>query len=124
MPHILLVDDDERLRDVFTEFLTGSGYQVHVAPNGRIAWELLERQPFDLVITDLVMPDMEGIEFITKLRKAGHSVPIIAMTGGGQDRAIYLTLAEKLGADRILKKPFALAELLDAVSSAISSVLG
>ena len=122
MPRIILVEDDESLRTTLTEYLEQSGHEVCIAANGRIAWQLLEGQAFDLVITDLVMPDMEGLEFITKLRKAGHNVPIIAMTGGGQDRAIYLKLAEKLGARAILMKPFRLAELLEAVSSALKRV--
>jgi DNA-binding response OmpR family regulator len=117
VPRIILVEDDESLRTTLTEFLEQSGHEVCIAANGRIAWQFLEGQAFDLVITDLVMPDMEGLEFITKLRKAGHNIPIIAMTGGGRD--IYLTLAEKLGARAILTKPFRLAELLEAVSSAL-----
>ena len=81
---ILLVDDDEAVRSVLRRSLVKAGYEVHEAGEGGAALKLLASAPADLIITDLVMPEMEGIEFIMALRKTHPKLPVIAMSGGGK----------------------------------------
>ena len=115
--HILLVDDDEAVRSVLRRGLERAGYEVREAGEGGAALKLLASAPADLVITDLVMPDMEGIELILALRKTHPKLPVIAMSGGG--RAVgpgsYLQIARACGAVKILAKPFATEQLLAAL---------
>jgi DNA-binding response OmpR family regulator len=117
---ILLVEDDDQLRVMLTTLLTSTGYEVWEAPNGRGVCDLYRQHDFDLVITDLVMPEIEGLGMITELQRINHNVRIIAMSGGGQGgrqakAEEYLLLAEKLGAQLTLTKPFDNQEFLDAV---------
>ena len=119
--HILLVDDDEAVRSVLRRGLVRAGYEVREAGDGRAALKLLASAPADLVITDLVMPEMEGIEFILALRKTHPKLPVIAMSGGG--RAVgpdnYLKIARACGAMKILAKPFETEQLLTAMQELI-----
>lgn len=113
---ILLADDDEQVLQVVMKLLKSAGHAVHVARNGREAIELVAGQTFDLVLTDILMPDKDGIETIRQLRRQAPAVRIIAMSGGGQLQAeVYLNLAQKLGIARTLRKPFSRDELLHAV---------
>jgi DNA-binding response OmpR family regulator len=122
MASILLVEDDDQLRTMLTALLTGSGYEVSEAPNGTGVCDLYQQQRFDLVITDIVMPDVEGLELITELRRTDQGVKILAMSGGRQARGeSYLRTAQKLGAQRTLSKPFGNQEFLDAVRLALES---
>lgn len=114
---ILLVDDEEALRDSVAFFLTSSGFEVSTASNGKQALEACEAQRPDLVITDLIMPDMEGVETIVRLREDFGDLPIIAMSGGWQAAEVdLLELATELGATQVLAKPFDCDDLLVAVS--------
>lgn len=117
---ILLIEDDESLRALLRQVLAIEHYEVVPAADGREAMALAASQPFDLVITDLIMPHKEGIETIMELRRRHPGTRIIAMSGGGvgsgQD---YLTMAGKLGASRLLAKPFG----LDVFSAAVREVL-
>ena len=98
-----------------------AGYKVKTAPNGRMGVRFYKDAPFDVVITDLIMPDMEGIETITLLRKEDPEVKIIAISGGGRNKPDdYLKLASKLGAAYTFTKPVDRAELLAAVESLIA----
>lgn len=111
---ILLVDDDDMLREMLQHALTQLGYAAITASNGREALELVEATAPDLVLTDLVMPEREGIETIMELRRRYPHLQIIAMSGGGQRSAVapaFLKLAKKLGAARTLSKPFSIGEL-------------
>ena len=83
MPHILLVDDDALLRDMLHKTLVRAGYEVEDASGGTEALKAFRRQPHDLVITDIVMVDGEGLDMIRALRKMDPQVKIIAMSGGG-----------------------------------------
>lgn len=113
MADILIIDDDPQMRRLLIRILGGAGHTVREAENGRIGVALFkERQPA-LVITDIVMPDMEGIETILTLGQDGGTVPIIAISGGSDP--IYLKAATGLGAAASLKKPFAAKELLGVV---------
>ncbi len=122
MASILLVEDNDQLRTLLKLLLTSSGYEVWEAPNGTQVSAMYQQQHFDLVITDLVMPDTEGLSVIMELRRLDKNVRIIAMSGGGQGSAeSYLSMAQKLGAHLTLSKPFGNQEFLDAVSSALES---
>lgn len=118
MARILLVDDDPVILQMVNEFLRDAAHEVTTAANGMEALKLARSAPFDLVITDLVMPEKEGIETILALRKESPTTKIIAMSGSTED---YLTVARKLGASGTLAKPFSRQQLLDAVASVLSS---
>lgn len=116
MQRILVIDDEPQLRAVLKRFLEIEGYEVEVAADGREALRIYAGQPADLVITDLIMPEKEGIETIRELKDSYPTVKIIAMSGGGRlGPETYLTLARKLGAHRTFTKPFELKALGDAV---------
>jgi len=122
MSNILIVDDDIHLRGVMERMLTIRGHQVFSAGNGKSAIEIVEHQPIDLVITDILMPDMDGYELIGALRKRPQSPRIIAMSGGSGklDSDYLLRVAQSLKVDKLLEKPLNLA-IIDA---AIAEVLG
>ena len=121
MPHILLVDDDALLRDALHKTLVRAGYDVEDASGGTEALKAFRRQPPDLVITDIVMVDGEGLDMIRALRKLDAHVKIIAMSGGGLGKSDdYLNLANKFGATRVLAKPFSGPEILAVVAAVLS----
>lgn len=116
MASILLVEDDEQLRPMLKIILQEAGHEVHEAHNGKEALEIYGVKPTDLVITDLVMPEKEGLETIIELRHTYPDVKIIAMSGGGRTGVQnYLELAKKFGANHTLAKPFSNQELLDGI---------
>ena len=116
MANILLVEDEEQLRSMLRIVLENAEHEVREAGNGKEALESYGRHPVDLMVTDIVMPDKEGIETIMKVRDSYPHVKIIAMSGGGRTGAQnFLELAKKFGADYILAKPFSNKELLDGV---------
>jgi CheY-like chemotaxis protein len=107
MPHILLIDDDDFFRGMVRKSLEGMGHTVTVASDGRQGVAVYKSKPADLVITDLIMPEQEGLETIMELRRLHPGLKIIAISGGGRASAKdYLPVAKKLGASRILAKPF------------------
>jgi CheY-like chemotaxis protein len=121
MKKILLVDDNEPFRRMLCRMLEGAGFSVVVAGDGVVALSLFRQQPFDLVITDLIMPEKEGLETILELRKLKGNVKIIAMSGGGRvDAGDYLPLAIAFGAARTLAKPFLAGEFLAAVAEVLA----
>ena len=121
MPHILLVDDDAPLRDALHKTLVRAGYDVEDASGGTEALKAFRQQPHDLVITDIVMVDGEGLDLIRALRKIDSHVKIIAMSGGGLGKADdYLNLANRFGATAVLAKPFSGPEVLACVSAVLS----
>jgi CheY-like chemotaxis protein len=119
---ILIVDDDAGVRQVLRSMLVPAGYHVEVAVNGREAVERLREETFDLVITDLVMPEQEGIETIKILRRDFPGVKIIAISGAfGGD---YLRIAGYLGAHRTLAKPVRMDTVIRAVEETLQSGAG
>ena len=123
MSTILLVDDDEGVRGILHKTLVVAGYEVEDAVNGDLALAAYRRQPRDLVITDLVMPDKDGLETIMALRRINPAVKIIAISGGGRSLGLgqlYLETAQAIGASRILAKPFPSAVLLTAVADVLA----
>ena len=121
MTRILVIDDEEDVCEALRLILEQHGYAVMCASNGRVALDAHRTEPFDLVITDLLMPEPDGIEVIMDLRRLSPEVKIIAISGGGQ-MGLYglLLVAKKLGAQRALMKPFALSDLLAAVQEVLA----
>jgi len=118
MQRILLVDDDDALRKMLRLNLEMMGYTVAEATNGKEALAAQQSEPADLILTDLVMPEKEGIETIGELRKKYPSAKIIAMSGGGRvSAADYLKVAKMMGANFALAKPFSQQELAAALAN-------
>jgi DNA-binding NtrC family response regulator len=117
---ILLVEDDVQLSNLLTDALTRSGYIVEQARNGREALQLFESHAVDLVLTDLFMPAMDGMELITTLQQRDPSVRIVAMSGDATgNRCNYLPVAERLGAVKTLAKPFKMDALRKVVAECL-----
>lgn len=113
---ILVIDDDPQLRGFLREVLDQEGYQVFEAENGNEGSSLHARHQPDLVVTDIVMPEKEGMELIRELRQEDPALPIIAMSGGNAGfSGSYLAAAGKLGANLTLAKPFTASHLLAAI---------
>ena len=118
---VLVVDDDAGIRNFLRMLLELEGYEVATAGNGIDALEAQRQDPAAIVLTDIFMPDAEGMETIVRLREEFPQVRIIVMSGGGAYRgANYLKLARELGAVRALKKPFPPQELIDAMREVAS----
>ena len=117
MAKILIVDDEEQLRDVLRCVLQDEGHEIVEAADGYAALEQFRQTPTELVITDIVMPDKEGLETIIDLKRTNPSVRIIAMSGGGRNSPHdYLDMAKKLGATEVIAKPFSIDEFLMCVN--------
>jgi len=113
---ILVVDDNEQMRELLRVILERAGHEIAEAANGKVAMNLLKTVPADLVITDIIMPEMEGIDLIMTIRTRYPGVRIIAISGGGRiDPNVCLNMAGKLGADRILQKPFGKSTILSII---------
>ncbi len=118
---ILLVDDDDQLRGMLRKMLEGEGHEIVEAPDGKVAVKLYRERPLDLIITDLIMPEKEGLELITELKHDFPDVKIIAISGGGRiGPAEYLPIAKKFGASYTFEKPFNQEEILKAVQDILS----
>lgn len=116
---ILLIDDDDLFRKALRLTLERAGHVVVEAIDGNAGLRCYRSRPFDLVITDLIMPGKEGLETIRELRSMDAGVNIIAMSGGGRiDARDYLTMAKAFGARRVLDKPFSEQDLLQAIDAA------
>jgi CheY-like chemotaxis protein len=120
---ILVVDDDSVTIDLLTIVLQRHGYLVSPAENGAEALKLCASQKFDLIITDILMPNVDGLDLITELKELNSMVPIIAMSGGNSETlgSEKLQLASIFGAHSTLKKPFTDGCLLKAVENALGS---
>ncbi|HWC58897.1 MAG TPA: response regulator [Verrucomicrobiae bacterium] len=119
-PRICLIEDDKPLRTVLARFLIRNGYDVIQAEHGRKALQEMADKPADLVITDMIMPEMDGVETIVALRRDYPKVKIIAISGGGIRTADqYLQLAQMLGAHKAFSKPIVPQELLNAISNLV-----
>jgi CheY-like chemotaxis protein len=121
MPSILIVDDDETVRDLIVIALKRLGYTVLEAANGMEAMAKFRQYRPDMIITDMVMPDRDGIETIMDLRREGSKIPIIAISGNSTRTALYLNMAQQLGALQVLSKPFTLEQLRHVVTSVLAA---
>jgi DNA-binding response OmpR family regulator len=118
MKRILLIDDEEAVRRSVGEILKRAGYEVHSAEDGKSGLELFQKFSFDLLITDLLMPERDGLETIMALRRGRTPLKIMVISGCGQSLGgEFMKIAQHLGADLTLAKPFARTELLVAVAS-------
>jgi CheY-like chemotaxis protein len=116
MARILLVEDDPLVRETLQRALAAAGHDLQVAVDGREALTLLEQSAYDLLITDIIMPDTDGIETIIHARRTHPAMPLIAISGGGRVGASdFLGAARKLGASATLAKPFRPTQLLEIV---------
>jgi CheY-like chemotaxis protein len=117
MPLILVIDDDADIRELIRRLLVKEGYEVVEAPNGKVGVALFEQRHPDLVITDILMPEMEGAETIIRIRCLRPDAKIIAMSGGSQflNASVCLRVGDMVGASMILEKPINGSELLLAV---------
>ena len=116
MKKILVIDDDDLVRSMTCNVLKKSGFQVFEAENGNVGLNVAVKESPDLVITDMLMPDKEGIETILELSAINKDIKIIAMSGGGKTQDMtFLDLAKKIGASKTIQKPFKPANLLSAV---------
>ena len=121
MARILVIDDDAQMRNMLRQMLESEGHTAAVAENGKEGLLQMRTHPFDLVITDLIMPEKEGIETIQELRKSYPDLKIIAISGGGRYGQLeYLPVAKKLGADSTLAKPFRKQELLEMMEDVLN----
>ena len=125
MARILVIDDEAPVCAAIEALLEGAGHDVNCAVDGMEAIVMHQAACFDLVITDIIMPVMEGIETIRAIRKVSPEIGIIAMSGGGSlDTKLILRAAAMLGADAIFKKPFSNAELLAKVAELLETMNG
>lgn len=116
MPRILIIDDDEGLRRVLGQILVRAGYLVTAAVDGGEGLKSFRNEPVDLVVCDLIMPDKEGLETISALRKEFPAVKIIAISGGARVTGYdFLPAASGLGANVALAKPFTREHILETV---------
>jgi CheY-like chemotaxis protein len=122
MARILVIDDEEPVRRLLTRILVADGHEVLEANNGREALEVHTKESVQLVITDIVMPEKDGLEVIMALRHDAPGLRIIAMSGGGRfHQTEALLMAEPLGAVASLRKPFSIDELREAVGRALAA---
>ncbi len=116
MKRILVIEDDEKIRTVFARYLGGQGYMVECAANGKEGLQLLEAEPPDLVVTDILMPEVDGLEVTLSMRKLHPDIPVIAISGGMHASPVDpLSIVKKLGATKVFYKPVVLAELLASI---------
>jgi CheY-like chemotaxis protein len=118
MSRILLIDDDDALRKMLRLTLVELGHSVIEARNGREGLEAHARHPIDVVLTDIIMPEKEGLETIMELRRGQTPARIVAMSGGGRiDAQDCLALARRLGAQSVLEKPFTIEQMEAALAT-------
>ena len=118
---ILVIDDDEQMRTLLRQVMEWAGHEVIEAGNGREGVQKYRKQPSDLVITDLIMPEKEGLETINLLKKEYPGLKIIAISGGGRiGPEVYLPAAQELGADKVFTKPFDVHELAETVKELLN----
>jgi len=122
MARILIVDDEAAIREMIREILARDQHDIDVADNGSAGLKQFQNKSYDLVITDLIMPEKEGLEFISDLKGTNTGVKILAISGGARmiDAEPHLEIAVYLGADASLKKPFEMNDLMSTVNRLLS----
>ncbi len=121
MATILVIDDDFYVREMLKTVLEDSGYDVLEAADGNIGVKLFSEHKVDLIITDIIMPEKEGLEAIQEVRKTSPDVKIIAISGGAKvGPTTYLKLAEHFGANRVFQKPIHISELLGNIKELLN----
>ncbi len=125
MARILIIDDDPQIQELFSRVLSDRGHEVETAMNGREGLRIQRSEPADLIICDLVMPEMDGLEVIRELRHDESRAPLIAVTGGSYVASEEnLRVAGHLGATRIVSKPVSLGALAGMVDQLLAEAVG
>jgi len=121
MAKILIIDDDAQVRKFIRKIIENEGHEATEAQDGKVGIKLFKTESVDLVITDIVMPEKEGIETIMELKRNDPNVKIIAISGGGGQigPGDYLRLAENLGAIFTIRKPFTRTEMMEAINKVL-----
>ena len=120
MTKILVIDDELQMRELLKKYLTRAGYEVTLAGDGEEGIRCFNQTPPDLVITDLIMPEKEGLECIVAFKKMAPGIKVIAISGGGLGKPEgYLESAKKMGAAKTFIKPFELKELLRSIQELV-----
>ncbi len=124
-PRILIIDDDHHILLMVKKMLERAGFEVDLASNGEEGLKLFKKLSVDLVITDIIMPEKEGLETIREMKKLRPDLKIIAMSGGGKvSSKNYLDTAKIFGATRILAKPFTQKQMVSAVRELLGDASG
>ncbi|MBF0134183.1 MAG: response regulator [Magnetococcales bacterium] len=118
MVRILIIEDERQVREVLKQILEKAGYEVETAEDGRMGVQQFRKCPAELVITDILMPNKNGLETIEELIGLNPELPIIAISGGGpgEKAQFALDVAKMCGAIRVLAKPFSRKEILETVT--------
>jgi DNA-binding NtrC family response regulator len=121
---ILVIDDEEPIRQLLCKILRIENHEVIQAANGREGLQICDLMPVDLVITDIIMPETEGLETIIELRRRHPSLPVFAISGAGPAiRLDVLSIAVSFGARRSFEKPFSPGEILTAVRDELATAI-
>ncbi|HIJ87219.1 MAG TPA: response regulator [Desulfuromonadales bacterium] len=122
MAHILILDDEADLRFILKTFLTSEGHTIDTATDGKAGLRLVELHHYDLIITDIVMPEMDGLEFISTIRRKFPDMRIIAMSGGTAklDKNLLLATAKLMRAGTVIDKPLDMIALKTAVNEVLA----
>lgn len=121
MAKILIIDDEDPLRELLAELLEEAGHDVTQSADGRISGDADLISTMDVVVTDIMMPESDGIEVIRAVKSSNPSARVIAMSGGGRTVSMdMLPVARQLGADTVLYKPFKPSDFLDSIETMLS----
>ena len=122
MANILIIDDDASIRALLYAILEDENHELREAEDGRKGLSMFKEEPADLVITDVLMPEKDGVELIMELKEIDPGTKIIAMSGGGRglDATFNLRMAQDFGAQRLMVKPFSSSEALEAIQSVLN----
>ena len=122
MGKILIIDDEPYILLMLKKMLEKIGHEVELASNGREGMEMFRNDVVDMVITDIIMPDKEGLEIILEMKQSNPDLKIIAISGGGRiSPESYLECAKHFGASRVFQKPFSQKEFVSAVKILMAS---
>lgn len=123
MAHILLVEDSPEVSLSVREILASAGHTVEDAASGKEALKKLKASRFDAIVSDIWMPEMDGIALLKEIRGAGNEIPVVVISGGAPNAPLTYTapLAATFGANMVVYKPFERAELLKAIDNVLSN---
>ncbi len=120
---ILIIDDELQIRLMLRQAIEKAGFEVDEAPDGKEGIDCFKRKRADLIITDIIMPEKEGIETIMAFRRLDPEVKIVAISGGGRIQSEdYLNIAVKVGANCSFAKPFSIMELLQKINDLLPAI--
>ena len=120
MASILVIDDDQQLRTMIKQMLEREGHTIQEAENGAVGVEMYRKQASDVIISDLVMPEKDGLAAIQEIAHQFPRARIIAMSGGSRGKAAWLPIAKRAGAMEVIKKPFNREQLVTILDKVLS----